>query len=160
MKNLVVYYSRTSNTETVAKEISKAINGEVEKIELTKEISFFWAAVTALLGREGKIKRLDLNLVDYDNIFIGSPVWAGKTSTPINTFLNQTDFTGKNVYVFITQADDKTPSLVFESFKTRVETKGGKVIDTLFVQTDMKNPISPDQARGPVSEWINQNPSR
>ena len=48
MKNLVVYYSKSGNTETVAKEISKAVNGKLIKIELIKDISFGWAAFTAL----------------------------------------------------------------------------------------------------------------
>jgi flavodoxin len=34
MNNLVLYYSRTGNTETVAKEISKAVNGQLKKLEL------------------------------------------------------------------------------------------------------------------------------
>lgn len=106
------------------------------------------------MGKQGKIKPFDYDLKGYDNIFIGSPVWAGKTSTPINTFLSNADFTGKNVYIFITQADDKTPSLVFDSIAARVEAKGGKVADKFFITTDMKNPVTAEQARKPVEEWI------
>lgn len=157
MKNLVVYYSKSSNTETVAQEISKEVSGEIKRIELVKDISFGWAGFTSLLGLKGKIKTIDFNVKDYNNIFIGSPIWAGKSSTPINTFLSEADFTGKNVFVFITQADNKTPNSVYESIKARVEAKGGKVIDTFYIQTDMKNPITSNQAIGPVSDWINKN---
>lgn len=157
MKNLVVYYSKSGNTGTVAQEISKAVNGEIKKIELVKDISFGWAAFTALFGLKGKIKAIDFNVEDYDNIFIGSPVWAGKSSTPINTFLSDVDFTGKNVFIFITQADNKAPSSVYESIATRIEAKGGKVIDSFFIQTDMKNPITSDQAIQHVINWINKN---
>lgn len=157
MKNLIIYYSKTSNTETVAKEISKAVDGEIKKIELSKEISFLWAGFTALTGQNAIIKEIDLNVEDYDNIFIGSPVWAGKSSTPINTFLSRVDLTGKNTYIFITQADVKMPSSVFESIKARIEAKGGKVTDCLFVHTDMKNPLTSEQATVPVAEWISKN---
>lgn len=157
MKNLVVYYSKSGNTEIVAKEISNAVNGNIKKIELKKEIGFMAAAFTSLLGLNGKIKLIDLNLMDYDNIFIGTPVWAGKTSTPINTFLSESNLAGKNVFIFITQADEKTPGLVYESIAKRVQAKGGKVIDSFFVKTDMKNPITLEQAKGPVAEWINKN---
>jgi len=157
MKNLIIYYSRSSNTETVAKEISKAINGDINKIELKKDIGFMGAAFSAFFGLKGKIKSMDYNLKEYDNIFIGTPVWAGKTSTPINTLLSEANLAGKNVFIFITQADEKTPSLVYESIATRVEAKGGKVIDSFFVQTDMKNPITFEQASNPVAEWINKN---
>lgn len=157
MKNVIVYYSKSGNTETVAKEISNVLNCGIKKIELKKEIGFMGAAFSALLGLKGKIKSMDLNLKDYDNIFIGTPVWAGKTSSPINTFLSVANLTGKNIFVFITQADEKTPSLVYESIATRVKAKGGKVIDSFFLQTDMKNPLTPEQARKPVAEWINRN---
>lgn len=157
MKSLVVYYSRSGNTETVAKELSNAVKCDIKKIELKNDIGFMGAAFSAFFGLKGKIKSMDLNLIDYDNLFIGTPVWAGKTSTPINTLLSETNLTGKNVFIFITQADEKTPNLVYESIATRVEAKGGKVIDSFFIQTDMKNPITLEQARRPVAEWINKN---
>ncbi len=157
MKNLVVYYSRSGNTETVAQEISKTVSGQLKKIELIKDIGFAWAAFSSVLGLKGKIKTNDLNVKDYENIFIGFPVWAGRSSTPINTLLDETDFTGKNVFVFITQADDKTPNSVFESIAARVEKKGGRVIDNLFIQTNMKNPLTSEQARESVLNWINKN---
>ncbi len=49
MNNLVLYYSKTGNTETVAREISKAANGELKKLEWKKEISFMGAAFSAAL---------------------------------------------------------------------------------------------------------------
>lgn len=159
MKNLVVYYSRSSNTETVAKEISKQVNGDLKKIELNKDISFFWAAMTAIMGLKGKVKTTDFNIKEYDNIFIGSPVWGGKTSTPINAFLSDNNFAGKNVFIFITQADNKTPNSVYDSIAARVSEKGGMVRDSFFVQKDMKNPITANQAAEPVSNWINKNRS-
>ncbi|NYB75365.1 flavodoxin [Sedimentibacter hydroxybenzoicus DSM 7310] len=157
MKNLVVYYSRSKNTETAAQEILKAVGGDAKKIELIKDCSFAGAAFKALFGLKGKVKSIDFNVKDYDNIFIGSPVWAGKSSTPINTFLSDVDLAGKNVFVFITQADGKTPYPVYKSIAERVESKGGKVIDSFFIKTDMKNPLTPAQAAEPVSEWINKN---
>ncbi|WP_313341061.1 flavodoxin [Sedimentibacter sp.] len=157
MKNLVVYYSRSGNTETIAQEISKEVNGDIKKIELIKDISFAGAAFKALLGLKGKIKSIDFNVKNYDNIFIGSPVWASKSSIPINTFLSNVDFTDKNVFVFITQADDKTPYPVYESVAERVESKGGKVIDSYFIQTDMKSPLTSTQAARHISDWINKN---
>ncbi len=159
MRNLVVYYSKSGNTETVAKEISKAVNGELIKIELIKDISFGWAAFTALLGLKGKIKTINCSIEDYDNIFIGSPVWAGKNSTPMNTYLNNIDFTGKNIFIFITQADDKTPSSVYDSIAARVIKKGGNVIDTFFIQTNIKEPLSVEQTAGSIIDWINKNRS-
>lgn len=157
MKNLIIYYSRTGNTETIAQEISKEVNGEIKKIELIKDISFGWAGFTSLIGLKGKIKAIDFDLKNYDNIFIGFPVWAGKSSTPINTFLDKVDFKEKNVFVFVTQADNKAPNSVFESIASRVRAKGGNIVDSFFIQTDMKNPITSEQSKGHVHDWISKN---
>jgi len=154
MKNLVVYYSRSGNTETVAQVISNMVDGDLKKVELQNKISFGWAGFTSSLGLNGKIKPINFDINDYDNIFIGCPVWAGKSSTPINTFLNNMNFTNKNIFIFITQADSKVPSAVYNSITKRIEAKGGKVIDTFFVQTNMKKPITAEQARKSVAEWI------
>ncbi|HNZ82364.1 MAG TPA: flavodoxin [Sedimentibacter sp.] len=154
MKNLVVYYSRTGHTEIVAKEIAKIVKGDIKRIELKKKISIFWAGFNALTKKDGKIKPIDFYLEDYDNIFIGSPVWAGKTSTPINAFLSRSNFTGKNVYVFLTQTNKEAHDFVYESVSSRVKAKGGKVIDTFFIKTVEEIPLTPDQVRKPVEEWI------
>lgn len=157
MKNLVVYYTRTGNTETVAKQISKMVSGEIRKIELTKSIGFGWAGFTSLLGLNGKIKDVDYNLQGYDNIFIGCQVWAGKSSTPMNTFLNNADFSKKNVYVFITLADSKEPTAAIESIVKRIKEKGGNVVDTIYIQTNMKKPMTEEQAGKAVADWVNKN---
>ncbi len=154
MKNLVVYYTRSGNTEIVAQEISKLVDADIKKIELQNEIGFGWAALSSLIGLNGKIKPMNFDFKDYDNIFIGCQVWAGKSSTPINALLNKMNFTNKNVFLFITQADSKTPRSIYDSIAKRVEAKGGKVIDTFFVQTNIKNPISSEQAKQSVAEWI------
>lgn len=157
MKNLVVYYSRSGNTETVATELAKLVNGEIKKIELEKDISFIKAGYTSLLEKKGKIKEVDFSINNYDNIFIGSPVWAGKSSTPINTLLSDCDFTGKNVFVFITQGDNRTPKSVYDSISARVKLKGGNVIDNLFIQTSMKKKITPNEVSHLLTEWIDKN---
>lgn len=160
MKNLIVYYSLTGNTEAVAKEISKLIDGDLKKIELVSEpksAGFAWAAIGSLIGLNGKIKKSDFFTSEYDNVFIGGQVWAGHSSTPVNAILSHLDFKNKNVYVFLTQADDKEPGAVFKSIVSRVEKKGGNVIDTFYIQTQMKNVITSEQLKQPVLDWINKN---
>ncbi|WMJ78891.1 MULTISPECIES: flavodoxin family protein [unclassified Sedimentibacter] len=156
MKNLVVYYSRSGNTKIVAEEISKIIECELEKIEFLNDIGSVRAAFTSLIGCKARIKHLNIDPKKYDNIFIGCPVWAGKSATPMNTFLNNFDFTNKNVFIFITQADSKTPVKVYESISKRVADKGGNVADMFFVQTNMKSLISSQQAMEAATEWINK----
>jgi flavodoxin len=157
MKNLVVYFSLTGNTEVVAKEISSISGGDLKKLEPVHPMnpsSFAGAVFSAMLGLKRKLKPLDCSVKDYDNIFIGGQIWAGHSTPPINAFLDKTDFSGKTVYLFLTQADDKEPTAVNDSIRSRIEKHGGKVANTFFIQTKMKTVISPEAVKQPISDWL------
>lgn len=157
MRNLVVYYTRSGHTETVAQEIAKIVNGELRRIETANEIGFVSAIIASLLGIKSKIKPIDFNAGDYDNIFIGGPVWAGKSATPLNTFLDNTNFKNKNVFVFITQGDNKEPEDVYELIKKCIIINGGKTAGSFFVQTDMKKLPDSEMVKSKVMDWIGKN---
>ncbi|WP_019229358.1 flavodoxin [Sedimentibacter sp. B4] len=160
MKNLVVYYTLSGNTEAVAKEISNLSGGELKKIELVKEpeaAGFAWAAFSSILGLKGKIKSTDLNDDGYDNIFIGGQVWAGHSSTPLNSILHSMNFKNKNVYIFLTLADEKEPTSVIKSMTERIERKGGNFADVFYVQSKMKEVLKQEELNQPLKEWLSKN---
>lgn len=45
---------------------------------------------------------LNTNMDEYDTILIGFPVWWYTAPTIINTFIDENDLSGKNIYVFVT----------------------------------------------------------
>lgn len=115
-------------------------------------------ALSALLGFRSALKQVDYRMSDYDNIFLGAQIWAGKTTPAMNTFLSKANFKDKKVWLFITKADPKVNQAVIDSITQRVEKKGGKVIDCLSITAawdPKKNiPIAVDQVKEPVQEWI------
>lgn len=160
MKNLVVYYTLSGNTEAVAKEISRLTGGRLKKVEMVKEpkgSGYAWAAFASIMGLKGKIKPIDIQKNDYDNVFIGGQVWAGRCSTPLNSIINDLDCKDKNVYVFITQADNKEPSAVIRSISNRVERKGGNVADVIYFQSQMKSVLSQEELNKPLTDWLAKN---
>ena len=48
------------------------------------------------------IKSVPSNLADYDEVFIGFPIWWYVAPTIINTFLEAGDFSGKKIALFAT----------------------------------------------------------
>lgn len=44
------------------------------------------------------------NLDNYDTIFIGYPIWWGEAAWPVDSFVENNDFTGKTVIPFATSA--------------------------------------------------------
>lgn len=159
MKNLVVYYSWTGNTEVAAKVIHDIAGGDIIKIEEVKQrkagAGFMGAAVSAIFGLKSRIKPMDFSLKKYDNIFLGSQVWAAHTVPAINTFLKKADLNNKKVYLFITKADEKVPQQVIDSISERVQKKGGRVIDSYSITTVMKSIIKPEDVKEGLSQWTN-----
>ena len=107
-KVLVAYFTLSGNTEKVAKNIQKAVDGDLYKIELLKPYPKEYKKQTELAKQELKdnvfpaIKERPANIDDYDVVFIGSPVWWGTISTPVRTFLNSGNLKGKVVIPFVT----------------------------------------------------------
>ena len=107
-KVLVLYYSQTSNTKTVAQEIANKLGADIEEIVPVQAYDGdFQATITRCNEEREKgiipeIKPIKANLADYDTIFIGYPVWFGTYAPPMAAFLNQADLSGKKIVPFCT----------------------------------------------------------
>ena len=102
MKRLFIYYSLTGNGDKIAK-VLKEKNVEVRKVETTKKMpkKFFFRVLKggflAGLNHKEKLQEYDTDISSYDEIIIGSPVWNGKFSCPINTVLKDLDLANKKI---------------------------------------------------------------
>lgn len=115
-KTLVVYYSASGNTEEVANYIAKVVNADVFELEPVKEYSdadLDWTDETSRVNdehndeskRDIELKATSVtNWSEYDNIFIGYPIWWGIAAWPVDNFVKGNDFTGKKVIPFCTSA--------------------------------------------------------
>ncbi len=107
-KVLVLYYSQTGNTKAVAEEIAKRLSADIEEITPVEpyEPNFQETIERCMKERElGIIPRIDpvkADLVHYDVIFIGFPVWFGTYAPPVTAFLNDVDLSGKIIVPFCT----------------------------------------------------------
>lgn len=107
-KVLVLYYSLTSNTKTVAQEIATRLDADIEEITLVEpyDTAFQVTIDRCKADREKgilpEIKPLKANIADYDWIFIGYPIWFGTYAPPIASLLDKIDLSGKFVVPFCT----------------------------------------------------------
>lgn len=106
MKKLFIYFSLTGNQDLVANYL-KEKDFEIRKLEMKKGLpkSFFFSVLSggflAGLRVKSKLKEYDQNIEGYDEIIIGSPIWNGRFSSPLNRLLKVIDFTNKNIkFVF------------------------------------------------------------
>jgi len=107
-KMLVLYYSQTSNTKTVAQEIATRLHADIEEITLVEPYdTAFQATIDRCKADREKgitpeINPLKNNVADYDVVFIGYPIWFGTYAPPIATLLDKIDLSGKTVVPFCT----------------------------------------------------------
>ena len=131
-KRLVVYYSASGNTETVAEYIAKAANADILELvpaEPYSDEDLDWTTDGSRVNREHEDESLrDIELVEttvsdwdsYETVFIGYPIWWGIAAWPVNRFIRANDFTGKTVIPFCTS----TSSGLGESGELLEETAG------------------------------------
>ena len=106
MKVLVVYYSRTGNTRFVAEAVTQSLEADIEEIKDGKNrmgvFGFLRCGYEAIFKKLTDIEVSGKNPEEYDLIIVGSPVWAGRLSSPVRTYLHLHGHKFKNVAFFIT----------------------------------------------------------
>ncbi|MDH3731856.1 MAG: hypothetical protein OES13_12170 [Acidimicrobiia bacterium] len=107
MKTLIVYYSRTGLTKKVAEATAADLAADIVRIEdsadRTGALGYLRAGLDALLGRSGSIRPAETDPADYDLVILGSPVWAGRLSTPVRTYIAENKTALKHVAFFCTE---------------------------------------------------------
>ena len=107
-KQLVLYYSETGTTKTVAQELQKQLGADIEEIEAVVPYSGNFQETIQRGQREMQsgempaIKPLKKKIADYDIIFLGYPIWFGTYANPIITLVKEQDFAGKTIVPFCT----------------------------------------------------------
>lgn len=115
-KTLVVYYSASGRTKTVAETIAETAGADMFEIvpdEPYTSEDLDWTNDDSRVSREHDNESLrDVELVkvtpdnwdSYDTILIGYPIWWGIAAWPVDGFVEANDFTGKAVIPFCTAA--------------------------------------------------------
>ena len=109
---LVSYFSASGVTQKVAFKIAEVLQGDLFEIEpqipYTKE-DLDWTnnESRSTLEMQDKasrpvIKKKVDSIEDYDTVLIGFPIWWYTAPTIINTFIEENDLSGKDLYVFAT----------------------------------------------------------
>ena len=132
MKTLVAYYSRTGNTKRVAEALTENLNADIEAIMSdTKEKGTGRLAMQAFLRVRAKIAQTTNDAASYDMVVIGSPVWVGKMSSPIRTYLAQNKDKFTSVAFFCTHGNPRSEGSVkmLESMETLSGKKAAAVFD-------------------------------
>ena len=120
-KKLVAYFShkgenyskgkivnlKKGNTEIAAEMISSIIDADIFEIIADKKYPIKYDDCIEIAKKElrenSKIKlKQDIDIKEYDTIFVGYPNWWGTMPMPVWTFLEGKDFNNKRILPFCT----------------------------------------------------------
>lgn len=115
-KTLVVYFSASGNTKSIAEYIVSETGSDIFEItpaEPYTDDDLDWTNPDSRVSREHDDESLrDVELTtttvenweEYDTVFIGYPIWWGIASWAVDGFVKANDFTDKTVIPFCTSS--------------------------------------------------------
>jgi flavodoxin len=106
-KILVVYYSWTGHTRQIAEAIASELGADIEAICEARPRSgwfaYLYSAWEVLREHVVPIKVLEKDPFAYDLIVLGTPVWAGRMSTPVRSYVAQERHKFSRIALFCTE---------------------------------------------------------
>ena len=115
MKTLVLYSTKTGNTQKIAQAIASEINAEIIQVANPAPTS-------------------DVDLTEYDLIFVGTGIRAGNPFPELVSYLNTIDLQEPKTFaIFLTWGGaGKTNEKVSGKIRTILESKNQNVLDGFF----------------------------
>lgn len=125
-KILVAYYSKSGNTERVAKDLASRLGADLEKIIDQKDrsgiLGFIFSGRDAMKKYQTKIDQPKFDPADYGLLAIGTPVWGGGMVPAVRTYLGLEKSKIKKLVCFETSGDTP-PERMAESVEEITEIK-------------------------------------
>lgn len=126
MKSIVIYYSLTGNTGLVARMIAERLGADTIMLKPEKEIplkgaaKYFCGGKSVMFHEKPRLLNDSINLDGYDTLVIGTPIWAGSYTPPVNTFLSENMIRDKSVYIFATHSPGTDAEKCFTKMKVKL----------------------------------------
>jgi flavodoxin len=151
-KVLVVYYSRSGNTREVANRIHQMVGGDIVEIEPVDPYPDDYNAVVKQAnaelnaGYKPPLKAKVENIGSYDVIFLGSPNWWHTIAPPVQSFLSQSDLSGKIIAPFVTHGGGGSGRSVAD---IAALCRNSTILDALVVRGD-------NAGKKAITEWLSK----
>ena len=140
-KKLVAYFSASGTTKKVAERLAKAAGADLFEIRpaipyTSADLNWMDKKSRSSVEMNNPDSRPEIaetipNMVDYDTVFIGFPIWWYVAPHIIHTFVESYDFSGKTLVPFATSGGSGMGKTVDELRKLcpNADWKAGKLIN-------------------------------
>ncbi|MFX1269774.1 MAG: flavodoxin family protein [Promethearchaeota archaeon] len=155
-KILIVYYSLTGNTQFIAEIIQDITKADILELKPIKELNssssmkYMWGGFQATMKMKPKLYEIDKNPLDYDLLFLGTPVWAWTYSPPLRSFLSMYDLSDKKIAIWTCSAG--VPGKGLERFINAL--KDTEIIGKIGFREPLNN--NPEEAKEKTISWVNE----
>ena len=107
MNAIIIYYSRSGNTEKIAKQLNTDLNFPLLKIEPEEAYgNYIMSCFRVMKENASKITPAFItpipDLSGYDTIFLGYPIWAQDIPVFVQDFMKKCNTDGKTIIPFAT----------------------------------------------------------
>ncbi|MCO7510359.1 flavodoxin [Serratia fonticola] len=156
-KNSVVLGS----TQYVAQIIQKETGGDLFRIETVKPYPnqhdplLKYAEQEVKYGVRPELKEKIENLAEYEQIFIGYPIWWYKMPMAMYSFFEQHDFSGKKLIPFTTHGGSRFSDSLREI--KRLQPNAQLVIQGLAIS---RNDVTDEDTPTEIINWLRKLPNR
>jgi len=161
-KVLVVYFSRSNNTELMAMEIANHYEADLIRLYADKYRIGFRGWLNALSDAQTKhaaITPEKIDLSPYETIFVGSPIWWYSPAPPAWQFVNNNNIANKNIVLFNT-FNSKFKQEYIDDFKANIEDKNSYFVKHIYVKRErMSQQISAETLLEKVRQQLIMLPS-
>ena len=107
MNGIIIYYSRSGNTEKYAKQLHSDLGYKLLKIEPEEQYGNYIMSCFRVMKENATKTTPEFitqipDLTDYDTIFLGYPIWAQNIPEFVQDFISKCNTSGKTIIPFAT----------------------------------------------------------
>ena len=136
MRSLVVYYSRTGTTHSLAETVTSCLDDpDIERIRPVSQRRYpNWLLRSFVPGARVPIQDATVDLSTYDAVFLGTPKWT-LSCPPVTEYVETADLSGTTVGLFLTYGGFDEGRYL-DRLVERVRRQGATVPATMRVKRD------------------------
>ena len=153
MKNLVIYFSIFGSTKQFAEMVHDKVGGDIKELKPIRPYEKEYKPLLAFSKQEvdngilTPFEELNIDISDYDNIFVGYPMWWYTYSPILKNFFKKYDMTGKTIIPFNTHEGSGNGG-TYQMIRNDVPE--AKVLDGLAIRGGSMN----ESQRDNIYKWL------
>ena len=143
MKTLIVYYSLEGNTQWAAEQIAARLGADTLRLVPRAAYpdkgfkKFLFGGKSAVMKETPELEPYEVDITQYEQIVLATPVWAGTMTPPMRSFLQKEDLSGKRLALAASSMGG-SPGKTFEHLRALLGVTGD--IPTLSLRDPKSHP--------------------